>query len=118
MSVNSIAGAFSGVRGNYGAHKVCMLPDGHAGPAVYVPLVGTVGGDPVNMAEFGWTSGLERIEAGPLSSDGLYRVWALNPTVGPVTSIALMWIDMSSGLEAAAGTDLSGSVVNIVGIGL
>jgi len=114
---NAIAGAFPGVRGNLGSHKLQMLEDGHPGPASYVQLAAGAAGDPLNMAEFGWTSGIEYVFQPGLSSNGSYLVRAVNPTAGPQTTVSLQWIDAITGLEAPAATDLSASKVSIVAIG-
>jgi len=115
---NTVA-AFPDSVAGIGNRVTGLSPNGHAGPTSYaVVVVGTnpvTAGDVLQASEFGlrW---IEHVFGG-VTSDGLYEVRAANPTSGPVTSLSLQWIDLTSGLEVAALTDLSGSVVNLWVIG-
>ena len=100
----SIGGQFS-----YG-----LSPNGHAGPSSYVQIAG--GGDVLAAQEFGLKF-LERVSGG-YTSDGLYQVVAINPTNGPVATVALKWIVVATGAEVAAAFNLSASVVNLEAVGL
>ena len=98
-----------------GAKNLSIVP--HAGPASYTQVTTgpLAGGDVVQAAEFGlkW---IERINAG-MTSDGLYTVQAFNQTNGPVTSIILRWVVVSTGNQVAGAVNLSGSSVLLEAIG-
>jgi len=113
MPSHAIANVFP-AGGSLGNFRGGLSPNGHAGPASYVQLATT--GDPLQAVEFGFLW-LVHVQGG-YTSDKLYLVRPVNPTVGPTASVALQWIDISSGLEVAAGTDLSGSTVNLLALGL
>ena len=100
--------------GSIGKLRAGLSPNGHPGPTSYVALATT--GDPLPATEFGFLWLMFVI--GGYTSNKLYQVIPLNPTVGPSATIPLQWIDVSSGLEVIAGTDLSASTVNLFALGL
>ncbi len=99
--------------GSLGNLRAGLSPNGHPGPSSYVQSDTT--GDPLKATEFGF-SWLCFVMAG-ITSDKLYLVRAINPTLVPGATVALQWIDLSSGLEVGAATDLSGSTVNLFALG-
>ncbi len=90
----------------------------HTGPASYVTKATT--GDPLLASEAGMKA-IYHVTNG-LTSDGLYEVIAINPSVGPLgggaASIPLAWISVATGLEAVGTTNLSGSTVALRVLGV
>jgi hypothetical protein len=98
------------------------------GPASYVqvvpgtpsPLMVPSGGQPLVPHDFGLQSFHIILHQG--SNDGLYSVVAIPVTTIPPGDDAffaavLMWIDLETGLEVDAATDLSASSVRLLAIG-
>lgn len=103
---------------NIGNKVLALDPAGHAGPSSYVQLTTgpLAGGDVLQAVDFGLKF-FEHVSAG-LSSDGVNRVEVVNPTDAPVTSVRLRWVVVATGAQVAGAVDLSGSVVNILAIGV
>lgn len=106
---------FSDANGSIGACNYVLSPNAHAGPASYVQISGSTGGDAVQAVEFGMKN-MFRLSGG-MSSNGLYQASALNPTDGPVASIRLRWVVVATGAEVAAAVNLSASKVNLEALG-
>jgi hypothetical protein len=106
---------FADALGSIGAMNYALSPNGHAGPASYVQISGSTGGDAVQAVEFGMKN-MFRLSGG-ISSDGLYQASAINPTNGPASSIRLRWVVIATGSEVAAAFNLSGSKVNLEALG-
>ncbi len=105
---------FTSYPASFGAKRYALAPNGHAGPSSYTQLSG--GGDVIYAVDFGFKN-FDRVDAG-LTSNGTYRVEVVNPTTGPVPSLALRWVVVATGAEVAGMVDLHASIVNLSAVGV
>jgi hypothetical protein len=90
----------------------------HAGPANYTNVASAY--DALQASEAGCKN-LYHVEDS-ITSDGLYYVSAMNPSVGPLgggaASVTLRWSVVTTGAEVGNGTNLSGSTASLRVLGV
>lgn len=114
----------SGFPDVFGKHGVALVE--HTGPASYVQVSGSAGGDVLKTPSFGGSTqvGTRSYAYVDCAMDysGVYVVYPIysslnTPNAGIRTQIQLKWVTASTGAEVAPGTNLSAKTVRLLVIG-
>lgn len=84
----------------------------YTGPSSYV-----AGGDPIAAATLGW-GGFDFISGGMLDSTGTYYLQPVFSGFSARTVVKILFIIASTGLEEAAGTNVSTSTARLLALGV